>query len=156
MSDVRRGVDKIVPDSLQKYLPDSIKTTIGDKAKDFFGFGASENGGIATRHLEPFSAPNVDKWGYNQGAAERMRTMPVDKELVSGLRRLTGGDQLRDTDPEILRRADHHDVNVPAVQEQPVHGYGVDGDEDDQKQGGLKQRSTTVKHHLGYRFQAGL
>ena len=69
-----------------------------------------------------------------------MRTMPVDKELVSGLRRLTGGDQLRDTDPEILRRADHHDVNVPAVREQPMHGYGVDGDEDDQKQGGLKQR----------------
>ena len=89
MSDVRRGVDKIVPDSLQKYLPDSIKTTIGDKAKDFFGFGASENGGIPIRHREPFSVPNVDKWGYNQGAAERMRTMSVDKELVSGLRRLT-------------------------------------------------------------------
>ena len=70
-------------------MPNSIKTNIGDKAKDFFCFGASENGGIATRHHEPFSAPNVDKWGYNQGAAERMSTMPVDKELVSGLRRLT-------------------------------------------------------------------
>ena len=32
MSDFRRGVDKIVPDSLRKYLPDSIETTIGDKA----------------------------------------------------------------------------------------------------------------------------
>ena len=70
-------------------MPNSIKTNIGDKAKDFFGFGASENGGIVTRHREPFSAPNVDKWGYNQGAAERMRSMPVDKELVSALRRLT-------------------------------------------------------------------
>jgi hypothetical protein len=43
------------------------------------------------------------------------------------------GDPFRDTDPEILRRANHHDVNVPAVQKQTVHGYGVNGDEDDKK-----------------------
>ena len=140
MSDVRRAVGKILPDSVQKHLPDGLKQTFGDKAKNFFGFGPSEAGGISTRHREPFSAPNLDKYGYKQGAAERMRTMPVDLELVGGLHRLTGGDQLRDTDPEVLRRADHHDVIVPVSHDQPLHGYGRDGDEDDQLQGGLKGR----------------
>jgi hypothetical protein len=142
MSDVRRAVGKIVPDSFQKHMPDSLKTTFGDKAKNFFGFGATEAGGIPNRHREPFSAPNLDKYGYRQGAAERMRIMPVDMELASGLGRLRGGDQLQDTDIEIMRRQDHHDVDVdvPVAHEQPMHGYGVDGDEDDGMQGGLKQR----------------
>lgn len=140
MSDVRRGIDKVVPDQYKKHLPDSLQTTMFDKAKNFFGFGASEAGGRATRHREPFSAPNLDRYGYRQGAAERMRIMPVDKELVSGLHHLTGGDQLRDTDPEVLRRRDHTDLDVPPSQQQPIHGYGVDGDEDDQFEGGLKQR----------------
>jgi len=140
MSDVRRAVGKIVPDSIQKHLPDGLKQTFGDKAKNFFGFGASEAGGIPDRHREPFSAPNLDKYGYKQGSAQRMRIMPVDKELVSGLHNLTGGDQLRDTDPEVLRRQDHHDIDVPVSQQQPIHGYGVDGDEDDQMEGGLKRR----------------
>jgi hypothetical protein len=111
-----------------------------DKAKNLFGFGASEAGGIPDRHREPFSAPYLDKYGYRQGAAQRMRIMPVDMELVSGLHRLQGGDELRDTDVEILRRQDHHDLDVPVAHEQPMHGYGVDGDEDDGMQGGLKQR----------------
>lgn len=140
MSDVRRGVDKYVPDQYKKHLPDALKTTVFDKAKNFFGFGASEAGGIPDRHREPFSAPNLDKYGYRQGAAQRMRIMPVDMELVSGLGRLKGGDQLRDTDTEVLRRKDHHDVDVPVAQQQPLHGYGVDGDEDDQMEGGLKRR----------------
>ena len=142
MSDVRRAVGKIVPDSFQKHMPDSLKTTFGDKAKNFFGFGVTEAGGIPNRHREPFSAPNLDKYGYRQGAAERMRIMPVDMELASGLGRLRGGDQLQDTDIEIMRRQDHHDVDVdvPVAHEQPMHGYGVDGDEDDGMQGGLKQR----------------
>lgn len=140
MSDIRRGVADIVPDQYQKHLPDALKPTLFDKAKNFFGFGATEAGGIPNRHREPFSAPNLDKYGYRQGAAQRMRIMPVDKELVSGLHNLIGGDQLRDNDPEVLRRQDHHDVNVPASQQQPIHGYGHDGDEDDQMEGGLKQR----------------
>lgn len=141
MSDVRRAVGKIVPDSFQKHMPDGLKQTFGDKAKNFFGFGPSEAGGISTRHREPFSAPNLDKYGYKQGAAQRMRIMPIDFEIHGGgLHRLKGGDQLRDNDPEVLRRQDHHDVLVPAVQEQPLHGYGRDGDEDDQMQGGLKGR----------------
>lgn len=140
MSDVRRGIGSIVPDSLQKHMPDSLKQTFGDKAKNFFGFGATEAGGIPDRHREPFSAPNLDKYGYRQGAAQRMRIMPVDMELVSGLHRLRGGDELRDTDVEVMRRKDHHDVDVPVAQQQPIHGYGVDGDEDDQMEGGLKRR----------------
>jgi hypothetical protein len=140
MSDVRRAVGKIVPDSIQKHLPDGLKQTFGDKAKNFFGFGATEAGGIPDRHREPFSAPNLDKYGYKQGSAQRMRIMPVDKELVSGLHNLTGGDQLRDNDPEVLRRQDHHDIDVPVSHQQPMHGYGVDGDEDDQLEGGLKRR----------------
>ena len=140
MSDVRRGIDKVVPDQYKKHLPDSLQTTMFDKAKNLFGFGESEAGGRATRHREPFSAPNLDKYGYRQGAAQRMRIMPVDKELVSGLHNLIGGDQLRDTDPEVLRRRDHIDIDVPPSQQQPIHGYGVDGDEDDQFEGGLKQR----------------
>ena len=140
MSDVRRGVDKFVPDQYKKHLPDSLKTTMFDKAKNFFGFGATEAGGIPDRHREPFSAPNLDKYGYRQGSAQRMRIMPVDKELVSGLHNLTGGDQLRDNDPEVLRRQDHHDIDVPVSHQQPMHGYGVDGDEDDQLEGGLKRR----------------
>jgi len=140
MSDVRRGISDIVPDQYKKHLPDSLQTTMFDKAKNFFGFGATEAGGIPNRHKEPFSAPNLDKYGYKQGASERMRIMPVDMELVSGLGRLRGGDQLRDTDPEVMRRKDHHDVDVPVAHDQPMHGYGVDGDEDDGMQGGLKQR----------------
>jgi hypothetical protein len=140
MSDVRRAVGKIVPDSFQKHMPDGLKQTFGDKAKNFFGFGATEAGGIPNRHREPFSAPNLDKYGYKQGAAQRMRIMPVDMELVSGLNRLKGGDQLRDTDTEVMRRKDHHDVDVPVSLQQPIHGYGVDGDEDDQMEGGLKRR----------------
>lgn len=140
MSDVRRAVGKIVPDSFQKHMPDGLKQTFGDKAKNFFGFGATEAGGIPNRHREPFSAPNLDKYGYRQGAAQRMRIMPVDMELVSGLHKLKGGDQLRDTDTEVMRRKDHHDVDVPVAQQQPLHGYGVDGDEDDQIEGGLKRR----------------
>jgi hypothetical protein len=140
MSDVRRGVDKFVPDQYKKHLPDSLKPTMFDKAKSLFGFGASEAGGIPDRHREPFSAPNLDKYGYKQGSAQRMRIMPVDKEIVSGLFNLTGGDQLRDNDPEVLRRQDHHDIDVPVSHQQPMHGYGVDGDEDDQMEGGLKRR----------------
>lgn len=142
MSDVRRGISDIVPDQYKKHLPDSLQTTIFDKAKNFFGFGATEAGGIPNRHREPFSAPNLDKYGYRQGAAERMRIMPVDMELASGLGRLRGGDELRDNDVEVMRRQDHHDVDVdvPVAHEQPMHGYGVDGDEDDGMQGGLKQR----------------
>nr|WPF46524.1 MAG: hypothetical protein [Lake Baikal virophage 4] len=140
MSDVRRGVGSVVPDQYQKHLPDALKTTMFDKAKSLFGFGASEAGGIPDRHREPFSAPNLDKYGYRQGAAERMRIMPVDMELASGLHRLRGGDELRDTDVEVLRRQDHHDIDVPVAHDQPMHGYGVDGDEDDGMQGGLKQR----------------
>jgi hypothetical protein len=140
MSDVRRGISDIVPDQYKKHLPDSLQTTMFDKAKNFFGFGATEAGGIPNRHREPFSAPNLDKYGYKQGAAQRMRIMPVDMELVSGLNRLKGGDQLRDTDTEVMRRKDHHDVDVPVSLQQPIHGYGVDGDEDDQMEGGLKRR----------------
>lgn len=140
MSDVRRGIDKVVPDQYKKHLPDSLQPTMFDKAKSLFGFGASEAGGIPDRHREPFSAPNLDKYGYRQGAAQRMRIMPVDSELVSGLHNLTGGDQLRDNDPEVLRRQDHHDIDVPVSHQQPMHGYGVDGDEDDQLEGGLKRR----------------
>lgn len=145
MSDVRRGISDIVPDQYKKHLPDSLQTTMFDKAKNFFGFGfdplrPSENGGIPTRHREPFTQPLTDKYGYRQGATQRMRIMPVDMELTSGLGRLRGGDQLRDTDVEIMRRSDHHDVYVPVAHDQPMHGYGVDGDEDDGMQGGLKQR----------------
>jgi hypothetical protein len=140
MSDVRRAVGKIVPDSFQKHMPDGLKQTFGDKAKNFFGFGATEAGGIPNRHREPFSAPNLDKYGYRQGAAQRMRIMPVDMEMVSGLHKLKGGDQLRDTDTEVMRRKDHHDVDVPVAYQQSLHGYGVDGDEDDQMEGGLKGR----------------
>jgi hypothetical protein len=145
MSDVRRGISDIVPDQYKKHIPDSLQTTMFDKAKNFFGFGfdplrPSENGGIPTRHREPFTQPATDKYGYRQGAAERMRIMPVDMELTSGLGRLRGGDQLRDTDPEVMRRQDHHDVFVTVAHDQPMHGYGVDGDEDDGMQGGLKQR----------------
>jgi hypothetical protein len=42
MSDVRRGVAKILPDSAQSYLPSGLQRTFTDKAKDFFGFGRGE------------------------------------------------------------------------------------------------------------------
>jgi hypothetical protein len=149
MSDVRRAVGKIVPDSFQDYVPSGLKRTFGDKAKDFFGFGmsggefqADPHRSTATRHREPFDN-FFDNRGYRQGAVQRMTTMFVpDWELSSGLNRLKGGDQLADHDIELLRRQDHHDVSLykPAVIQQPIHGYGHDGDEDTQYEGGLKQR----------------
>jgi len=42
MSDVRRGVSRILPDSAEKYLPSGLQRTFTDKAKDFFGFGRGE------------------------------------------------------------------------------------------------------------------
>jgi hypothetical protein len=148
MSDVRRAVGKIVPDSLQEYVPSGLKRTFGDKAKDFFGFGMS--GGefhgdprpTHARHREAFDN-FFDNRGYRQGAVQRMTTMFVpDWELSSGLNRLKGGDQLSEHDPEVMRRQDHHDVSLykPVVIQQPIHGYGHDGDEDSQYEGGLKQR----------------
>jgi hypothetical protein len=148
MSDVRRAVGKIVPDSMSDYVPSGLKRTFGDKAKDFFGFGIS--GGEfhgdprpqIARHREPFVNFFDDK-GYRQGAVDRMTTMFVpDWERVSGLHNLKGGDQLSDHDPEVLRRQDHHDVLLyrPAVIQQPIHGYGHDGDEDEVGEGGLHQR----------------
>ena len=149
MSDVRRAVGKIVPDQYQDYVPSGLKRTFGDKAKDFFGFGMS--GGEfkddmyrpqQARHREPFDNYFDDR-GFRQGAVQRMTTMFVpDWELSSGLNRLKGGDQLRDLDPEVMRRQDHHDVSLykPVVMQQPIHGYGHDGDEDEQFEGGLKQR----------------
>ena len=148
MSDVRRAVHKIVPDSLSEYVPSGLQRTWGDKAKDFFGFGMSggefhgDPRATHARHREPFDN-FFDNRGYRQGAVQRMTTMFVpDWELSSGLNRLKGGDQLRDQDPEVLRRQDHHDVSLykPAVIQQPIHGYGHDGDEDEQYEGGLKQR----------------
>lgn len=148
MSDVRRAVHKVVPDSLSDYVPSGLKRTFADKAKDFFGFGMSggefhgDPRSTQARHREPFEN-FFDNRGYRQGAVQRMTTMFVpDWELSSGLSRLKGGDQLRDTDPEVLRRQDHHDVSLykPVVQQQPIHGYGHDGDEDEQYEGGLKQR----------------
>lgn len=148
MSDVRRAVAKVVPDSFQDYVPSGLKRTFGDKAKDFFGFGMS--GGefqgdprdTQSRHRQPFENYFDDR-GFRQGAVQRMTTMFVPEwELSSGINRLKGGDQLRDDDPELLRRQDHHDVSLykPAVIQQPIHGYGHDGDEDEQFEGGLKQR----------------
>jgi hypothetical protein len=149
MSDVRRAVGKIVPDQYSDYVPSGLKRTFGDKAKDFFGFGmsggefqADPHRSTATRHREPFDNFFDDR-GYRQGAVQRMTTMFVpDWELSSGLNRLKGGDQLADHDIELLRRQDHHDVSLykPAVIQQPIHGYGADGDEDAQYEGGLKQR----------------
>jgi hypothetical protein len=149
MSDVRRAVGKIVPDQYSDYVPSGLKRTFGDKAKDFFGFGmsggefqADPHRSTATRHREPFDN-FFDNRGYRQGAVQRMTTMFVpDWELSSGLNRLKGGDQLADNDIELLRRQDHHDVSLykPAVIQQPIHGYGADGDEDAQYEGGLKQR----------------
>jgi len=149
MSDVRRAVGKIVPDSMSEYVPSGLKRTFGDKAKDFFGFGMSGGEFQAdpyrathARHREPFDN-FFDNRGYRQGAVQRMTTMFVpDWEISSGLHRLKGGDQLSDHDPELLRRQDHHDVSLykPAVIQQPIHGYGHDGDEDEQYEGGLKQR----------------
>ena len=149
MSDVRRAVAKVVPDSFQDYVPSGLKRTFGDKAKDFFGFGmsggefqADPHRATHARHREPFDN-FFDNRGYRQGAVQRMTTMFVpDWEISSGLHRLKGGDQLSDHDPELLRRQDHHDVSLykPAVIQQPIHGYGHDGDEDEQYEGGLKQR----------------
>lgn len=149
MSDVRRAVGKIVPDSMSEYVPSGLKRTFGDKAKDFFGFGmsggefqADPHRATHARHREPFDN-FFDNRGYRQGAVQRMTTMFVpDWEISSGLHRLKGGDQLSDHDPELLRRQDHHDVSLykPAVIQQPIHGYGHDGDEDEQYEGGLKQR----------------
>lgn len=148
MSDVRRAVNKVVPDSMSSYLPSGLQRTTLDKAKDFFGFGMSggefhgDPRATHARHREPFEN-FFDNRGYRQGAVQRMTTMFVpDWELSSGLNRLKGGDQLRDQDPEVLRRQDHHDVSLykPAVIQQPIHGYGHDGDEDEQYEGGLKQR----------------
>jgi hypothetical protein len=148
MSDVRRAVNKVVPDSLSQYVPSGLQRTWGDKAKDFFGFGMSggefhgDPRATHARHREPFDN-FFDHRGYRQGAVHRMTTMFVpDWELSSGLNRLKGGDQLHDHDIELLRRQDHHDVSLykPVVQQQPIHGYGHDGDEDEQYEGGLKQR----------------
>jgi hypothetical protein len=148
MSDVRRAVGKIVPDKYQDYVPKGLQRTFTDKAKDFFGFGMS--GGefhgdprpTHARHREAFENYFDDK-GFRQGAVQRMTTMFVPEwELSSGLNRLKGGDQLSDHDPEVMRRQDHHDVSLykPVVMQQPIHGYGADGDEDSQYEGGLKQR----------------
>ena len=148
MSDVRRAVGKIVPDSYSDYVPSGLKRTFGDKAKDFFGFGMSggefrgEERTQDRRHREPFVNFFDDK-GYRQGAVDRMTRMFVpDWEVSSGLHNLRGGDQLADHDPEVLRRQDHHDVSLyrPAVIQQPIHGYGHDGDEDEVGEGGLHQR----------------
>lgn len=148
MSDVRRAVGKIVPDQYQDYVPSGLKRTFGDKAKDFFGFGVSggefrgDDRQQHARHREPFDNYFDDR-GFRQGAVQRMTTMFVPEwELSSGINRLKGGDQLRDEDPEVMRRQDHHDVSLykPAVMQQPIHGYGADGDEDEQFEGGLKQR----------------
>lgn len=149
MSDVRRAVGKVVPDSFSDYVPSGLKRTFGDKAKDFFGFGmsggefqADPHRSTQSSHREPFDNFFDDR-GFRQGAVQRMTTMFVpDWELSSGLNRLKGGDQLSDHDPELLRRQDHHDVSLykPAVVQQPIHGYGHDGDEDTQYEGGLKQR----------------
>lgn len=149
MSDVRRAVGQIVPDSMSGYVPSGLKRTFGDKAKDFFGFGMSGGefrGEVERpqdrRHREPF-VNFFDDRGYRQGAVHRMTTMFVpDWERVAGLQNLKGGDQLMDHDPEVLRRQDHHDVSLyrPAVIQQPIHGYGHDGDEDDIGEGGLHQR----------------
>jgi hypothetical protein len=148
MSDVRRAVGKIVPDSMSDYVPSGLQRTFGDKAKDFFGFGMA--GGEFhgdprpqhARHREPFENVFDDK-GYRQGAVHRMTSMFVpDWEVSSGIHNLKGGDQLYDHDPEVLRRQDHHDVSLyrPAVIQQPIHGYGHDGDEDEVGEGGLHQR----------------
>lgn len=148
MSDVRRAVGKIVPDSYSDYVPSGLQRTFGDKAKDFFGFGIS--GGEfhgdprpqIARHREPF-VNFFDDRGYRQGAVDRMTRMFVPEyEVTSGLHNLKGGDQLADHDPEVLRRQDHHDVLLyrPAVIQQPIHGYGHDGDEDEVGEGGLHQR----------------
>lgn len=95
------------------------------------------------RHREPFDN-FFDERGYRQGAVHRMTTMFVPEYEVRGcgFNRLKGGDQLADHDPELLRRQDHHDVSLyrPVVTQQPIHGYGHDGDEDTQYEGGLKQR----------------
>lgn len=148
MSDVRRAVGKIVPDSMSDYVPSGLKRTFGDKAKDFFGFGMSggefrgEERTQDRRHREPFVNFFDDK-GYRQGAVDRMTRMFVpDWEVSSGLHNLRGGDQLSDHDPEVLRRQDHHDISLyrPAVIQQPIHGYGHDGDEDEVGEGGLHQR----------------
>ena len=148
MSDVRRAVGKIVPDSYSDYVPSGLKRTFGDKAKDFFGFGISggefrgDDRPQISRHREPFVNFFDDK-GYRQGAVDRMTRMFVPEwEVSSGLHNLKGGDQLADHDPEVLRRQDHHDVSLyrPAVIQQPIHGYGHDGDEDEVGEGGLHQR----------------
>ena len=148
MSDVRRAVGKIVPDSMSDYVPSGLKRTFGDKAKDFFGFGISggefrgDDRPQISRHREPFVNFFDDK-GYRQGAVDRMTRMFVPEyEVTSGLHNLKGGDQLSDHDPEVLRRQDHHDVSLyrPAVIQQPIHGYGHDGDEDEVGEGGLHQR----------------
>jgi hypothetical protein len=148
MSDVRRAVGKIVPDSMSDYVPSGLKRTFGDKAKDFFGFGISggefrgDERPQISRHREPFVNFFDDK-GYRQGAVDRMTRMFVPEyEVSSGLHNLKGGDQLSDLDPEVLRRQDHHDVSLyrPAVIQQPIHGYGHDGDEDEVGEGGLHQR----------------
>jgi len=148
MSDVRRAVGKIVPDSMSDYVPSGLKRTFGDKAKDFFGFGISggefrgDERPQISRHREPFVNFFDDK-GYRQGAVDRMTRMFVPEyEVTSGLHNLKGGDQLSDLDPEVLRRQDHHDVSLyrPAVIQQPIHGYGHDGDEDEVGEGGLHQR----------------
>jgi len=148
MSDVRRAVGKVVPDSMSDYVPSGLKRTFGDKAKDFFGFGISggefrgDDRPQHARHREPFDNYFDDR-GFRQGAVQRMTTMFVpDWEVSSGINRLKGGDQLSDLDPEVMRRQDHHDVSLykPVVMQQPIHGYGHDGDEDEQFEGGLKQR----------------
>ena len=148
MSDIRRAVGKITPDSMSEYIPKGLKPTFGDKAKDFFGFGLAggefrgDDRAQFARHREPFENLFDDR-GFRQGAIPRMTTMFVpDWEVSSGLHNLKGGDQLSDLDPEVLRRQDHHDISLyrPAVIQQPIHGYGHDGDEDEVGEGGLHQR----------------
>jgi hypothetical protein len=81
MSDVRRAVGKIVPDSMSDYVPSGLKRTWGDKAKDLFGFGAQrghlEDMKLAAE-LERGAPRTVD---MSQGRAEREAFMPFINEL---------------------------------------------------------------------------
>ena len=79
MSDVRRGVSRMLPDSAEKYLPSGLQRTWTDKAKDFFGFGRGElEDRKRLAELERGHPRTVD---MSQGRKEREMMMPYINEL---------------------------------------------------------------------------
>lgn len=159
MSDVRRAVGKVVPDSFSDYVPSGLQRTTGDKVKDFFGFGRrqyspQELDFVPGQMTQFNSAMPVKSQGY--GHIHRPMFANEEEQLRAGGRyvrqdrviyNLQGGLGMVNPDNEIgayqvLRMAGEQgrgmsgglylpkEYSVQPAGEKEFFGYGVDGDND--------------------------